>query len=123
MRNNARKYIVTLAAGLALAPLGLAQTAAKTASGSFDPHDLSGVWAKARGFSIVMNNPPPMTPAGKDMFDSYKPSYGPRSVPPALGNDPTGNCDPLGMPRNLFLEVSIYKTQFLPTPGRVIQFF
>jgi hypothetical protein len=32
-------------------------------------------------------------------------------------------CDPLGMPRNIFLEVSIYPMELVQTPNRVIQFF
>src|SRR5436190_20088741 len=32
-------------------------------------------------------------------------------------------CDPLGMPRNLFLEVSIYPMEIVQTPKRVLQFF
>ena len=46
-----------------------------------------------------MGNPvPPMTPAGKAVFDTYKPSSGPRAVVPALGNDPMGRCDPWVIP-------------------------
>src|SRR5437016_11462035 len=53
-----------------------------------DPHDLTGVW---RGNAQSLSKePPPMTVWGKEQFDAHKPSYGPRGVPPALGNDPTG---------------------------------
>ena len=48
---------------------------------------------------------PPMTAWGQKMFDANKPSeinsWQSRRVVPALGNDPLGNCDPLGYPRNL----------------------
>src|SRR5262245_9835976 len=71
-----------------------------------DPKDLSGVWAKTWRTLSLNDAPPPFTPRGKQLFDANKPSYGPRAVPPALGNDPTGNCDPLGLVRNLLLEVS-----------------
>ncbi len=95
---------------------------------SFDPKDLSGVWTKGRGgsFAVVMTDPPPppMTAAGKAKFDAAKPLYGPRAVVGAYGNDPVMTCDPLGMPRNLFLEVSVYDMQFAQgIPGRVMQFF
>ena len=43
--------------------------------------------------------------------------------PAGLGNDPVMTCDPLGMPRNLFLEVSIYPMEIVQTPKRVFQFF
>jgi hypothetical protein len=32
-------------------------------------------------------------------------------------------CDPLGIPRNLFLEVSIYPMEIVQTPKRTFQFF
>ena len=60
-----------------------------------DPHDLSGIWARRGGALSLSNDPPPFTPEGKERFDANKPSYGPRAIPPALGNDPMGNCDPL----------------------------
>ena len=92
---------------------------------AFDPHDLSGVWKKAQRFgALSLSAKPPMfTPLGQKLFDANKPSYGPRAVPPALGNDPTGNCDPLGLVRNIFLEVGIYRMEFVPTKDRVFQFF
>jgi hypothetical protein len=88
-----------------------------------DPRDLSGVWARQRGVLTMSSEAPPMTAWGKAKFDAAKPVYGPRSVPGGLGNDPVMTCDPLGMPRNLFLEVSIYPMELVQTPRRVIQFF
>ena len=64
-----------------------------------------------------------MTPWGKARFDAAKPVYGPRAVPRGLGNVPMSTCDPLGMPRNIFLEVSFYPMELVQTPNRVIQFF
>jgi hypothetical protein len=109
---------VILAAVLGFSSVTLAQTA-------FDPHDLSGVWTKTRGTYLGMSNtPPPFTPEGQAKFNETRPSYGPRAVPAAKGNDPSmGTCDPPGMPRSLFLEVSIYNMEMVPAPGRVIQFF
>jgi hypothetical protein len=86
-----------------------------------DPHDLSGVWRRQGGFLTMSNQTPPMTPWGKAKFDAAKPVYGPRAVPG--GNDPMSTCDPIGMPRNLFLEVSIYPYELVQTPDRVLQFF
>jgi hypothetical protein len=38
-------------------------------------------------------------------------------VPPAVGNDPVGNCDPLGLVRNLVLElVAVYPMEIVQTP-------
>jgi hypothetical protein len=97
----------------------------KAAEGSkvpkFDPHDLSGIW-RSEGSGVPQPKdpriadahptplmggapPPPMTPWAKEIFDSRKPSvaeyWQSRRAPPALGNEPVGNCDPLGYPRNL----------------------
>jgi hypothetical protein len=69
-----------------------------------------------------MGNPvPPMTPAGKAVFDSYKPSSGPRGVLPALGNDPMGRCDPLGYPRNMYVNNRAF--EFIQTPRKILQAF
>ena len=70
-----------------------------------DPHDLTGIW---RGNAQSLSKEPPgITAWGKQQFDAHKPSYGPRAVPPALGNDPTGKCDPLGYPRILFFRQTL----------------
>ena len=87
---------------------------------TFDKHDLSGVWYGRT--SILMGNPvPAMTAAGKAVFDSYKPSSGPRGVPPALGNDPMGRCDPLGYPRNMYVNGRAF--EFIQTPRKILQSF
>src|SRR5712691_7989799 len=88
-----------------------------------DPHDLSGIWLRRGGFLSMSNTPPPFTLEGKRRFDANKPSYGPRAIPPALGNDPMGNCDPLGVPRLLLLENSPGDFEFIQIPGRVLQIF
>ena len=88
-----------------------------------DARDVSGVWRRQRGFLGMSNQTPPMTAWGQAKFDAAKPVYGPRAVAGGLGNDPVMTCDPLGMPRNLFLEVSIYPMELVQTPRRVFQFF
>ena len=133
MRHRIIRLIIALTGVLACSPVIRAQNAPRAAKAkaaeAFDPRDLSGVWMKPKqksepgGTPVVMTVPPPMTPLGLQKFNANKPSYGPRAVPPALGNDPMGNCDPLGMPRELFMEVSVYNMQIVPTPQRVFQFF
>jgi hypothetical protein len=87
---------------------------------TYDKHDLSGVWYGR--VSILMGNPvPEMTPAGKAAFDMNKPSSGPRGVPPALGNDPMGRCDPLGYPRNMYVNNRAF--EFVQTSRKIIQSF
>ncbi len=88
-----------------------------------DPRDLSGIWVRRGGVFSMSNTPPPFTPEGKKRFDANKPSYGPRAIPPALGNDPMGNCDPLGIPRLLLLENNPGDFEFIQVPGKVLQIF
>src|SRR5579864_1920221 len=86
-----------------------------------DPHDLTGIWNLGFGQDLSLTTePPPMTPEGQKKFDANKPSYGRelgsadaaahpdehigrrRAVPPGVGNDPIGECNPLGWPRLFF---------------------
>lgn len=129
--------ILTLIAALALSGVALGQTEqqrrggasanAATPNTSYDPNDLSGVWQLAsRTLTLTAGpdgggDPPPMTPWGKAKFDSYKPGYGPRAVPPALGNDPMGICDPLGLPVLLFHSEG--PVRFFQIPGGMLQLF
>ena len=99
MRALSAIAIATLTAGLTAATPGHAQAPAP-----HDPRDLSGVWTRTSPLLTLSQTPPPFTPLGKKLFDANKPSYGPGAVPPAVGNDPMGNCDPLGLVRNLLLE-------------------
>ena len=100
---------------------------------TFDPHDLSGKWARTsgnQGFGNVPESgrgnvpPAPFTPAGKAAYDKNYPGYGPRANA-TLRNDPMGNCDPLGIPRNLNAEVvsSHNWWEIVQLPDRMIQFF
>src|SRR5437773_9536400 len=86
-----------------------------------DPHDLSGVWTKTWRTLTLSEDVPPMTSWGKAQFDSNKPSYGPRAVPPALGNDPTGNCVPLGLVRNLVLGVCVYTMEIVQVKKSILK--
>ena len=123
------------------APL-VAITAASTlvvcgqAAPGFDPHDLSGHWNRSSRFQTFSNvwsgqgptqgtEEAPFTETGKARFEKNKPGYGLRAVPPAIGNDPMGTCDPLGIPRLLNTEViSPHQTmEIVQVPGRTIQLF
>jgi hypothetical protein len=115
-----------------------AQKEAATASKSkltYDPHDLSGIWRGAAPAgdrerldalpdSLMGGTPPPpMTAWGQALFDARKPSQPiaskSRRVPPALGNDPLGHCDPLGYPRSL----GRGPVEFVQTPEKILQIF
>jgi hypothetical protein len=124
--------ILTVLCVLALTPLLIGQGPGKgkgkaaqppPPSIPHDPHDLNGVWRRVGNVLTMSSETPPMTAWGKARFDAAKPVYGPRAVAGGLGNDPMSTCDPLGMPRNIFLEVSIYPMEFVQTPNRLYQFF
>jgi len=95
----------------------------------YDPHDLTGIWSRtgnrpggAPVITLMGAAPaPPMTAWGLEQFNANKPSQHEaeesRKVPPALGNDPLGNCDPLGYPRNLGV------FEFVQTPTKMLQIF
>lgn len=133
-----RPMAVWLGAGLCAALIGHLPLATAQAQGKgkakgkgeapyvsvpHDPHELSGVWRRAGGVLTMSAETPPMTEWGKAKFDATRPVYGPRAVPGGYSNDPMSSCDPLGMPRNIFLEVSIYRFELVPAANRIYQFF
>jgi hypothetical protein len=87
----------------------------------FDPHDLSGVWLLKTPYAGISNQHPPFTEWGQSKYDANKPSYGPKAVPPAQGNDPIGTCDPTGFPRNMFSPSR--PVQFIQLPNQLLQIF
>src|SRR5207237_2106152 len=114
-------FMLVFSASVALAQRGQRGPAAPAVSVPHDPRDLNGVWTRTNRILTMSNETPPLTAWGKAKFDAAKPVYGPRAVPG--GNDPMSTCDPIGMPRNLFLEVSIYPYELVQTKDRVLQFF
>lgn len=88
----------------------------------FDPRDLSGVWVSSGGprRSVTGEEPASMTPEGQAKYDSQLPSYGPRAIPPALGNDPAWECNPEGVTRML---LSIRPFEFVESSDKLIQLF
>jgi hypothetical protein len=131
MRNSCIGSIVALLVVPVIFSIGFAWPAQRSgaakakAAAPADPHDLSGVWHQPMGRRdpTMSNERPPLTPWGQAKFDATKPGYGPRAIPPALGNDPLGNCDPPGMPRLIFLEDFPNDVEIVQIPGRVMQFF
>jgi hypothetical protein len=86
-----------------------------------DPHDLQGVWlGGGSGVRAVSNDFPPMTAWGKAKYDANKPSFGPKAVHPALGNDPLGDTNPPGLVRALVYDRPI---EIIQLPDRVLQLF
>ena len=129
MRNGMMSLVLAVVVAAAIPSSSIAQRGQRgagtanvaTPAPPHDPRDLSGVWTRTSRVLTMSAETPPMTAWGKEKFDATRPVYGPRAVPG--GNDPMSNCDPLGIPRNLFLEVSIYPMEILQTPKRTLQFF
>jgi len=104
---------------------GAVNTKTANSNEPFDPHDLSGYWDRSGGGDRGMGpkpgqGVPEMTPLGKKLFEASKPSYGPRSVPPAVGNDIVGSCNPQGMPRLIFFPRPV---EFIQLPGKLVQIY
>src|SRR5438128_3560767 len=99
------------------------ESASATAALPFNPHDLSGIWLGRNRVLALSEQAPPRTEWGEAKFNSYKPSYGPRAIPPALGNDPQGNCDPLGIPRLLIFANNPWDFEIIQLPDRMLQIF
>jgi len=86
------------------------------------------------------NDVPPMTKEGEELLESHKTGYGRplgsalaaahpeehigrrRAVPPAVGNDPTADCAPAGLTRNI-LSTYFSPFEFVPAKDRVIHHF
>ena len=116
----------------------------------FNPKELAGIWTPNgagfggggrcrdcgdRGYSFEF---PEFTPEGQRAFDKNIPSYGRakdsadaaahpeehigrrRAQPPAIGNDPYGQCNPQGMPRAILYPDPV---EFIVLPDRIYQHF
>jgi hypothetical protein len=88
----------------------------KTPSAPAPRHDLSGIWAPARGpgagiqpNGVASGGPlysQPYTPLGLKTMEAHKPLYGQRAVfPSTLSDDPRAECNPLGFPRADFYQI------------------
>lgn len=108
----------------------------------FDPRDFSGNWERDTPIVTYSNVPgssrsplnvqlpdggpvvdAPFTEAGRALYEANKPGYGHRAK--MERNDPIGRCLPMGMPRNLNVEIIEPNDTFeiMQTPDRIIQFF
>ena len=97
------------------------QAAAKATPPAYTPHDLSGLWWGARNSPLMGNPLPSLTAWGKAQYETHHPSRGPRAVVPALTDDPMAHCDPLGYPRNLYIDTRSY--EFIQLPNKIVQIF
>lgn len=79
--------------------------------------DISGVWMGVA--APVVNDPPPLTPAGEAAWKSHKPFWGPASVGVSQSNDPFTHCDPIGFPRELLFEMR--GTKFVQLPKETLK--
>jgi hypothetical protein len=115
-----------------------ASTAATALRGQdeLDAGDFAGHWDRisalesfgntpggTRGVELAQSAQAPFTAEGRTRFDANKPGYGPRRQ--MERNDPLGRCEPMGLVRNLNVEIVAPHSTFeiVPTPGRILQFF
>ena len=96
-----------------------------TRPGYFERHSLNDKWLDIKDKSVPdqmksQTYPPPMTPWGKAKFEATRPSYGPRSVSPGLGNDEVSTCEPMGYPRDLW-EANLRPFEIIQTSDRILQ--
>ena len=100
---------------------------------TFDRRDLSGDWERTTPIVSFSNVPggggerpeeAPFTPAGKEAFAANKPGYGPRATVEGR-NDPLARCEPLGLVRNLNVEIIPPHSTFeiVQSATRMLQFF
>ena len=127
MRTRITSLIIVSVFVLAFSSVASAQT-------SFNGRDLTGVWNRTGGNYDVGGEVPPMTPEGEKRLLANRPSYGRalgsplngehigrvRAVPPAIGNDFVGNCNPSGIPRLLWY---VEPFEFITAHAKVAQFF
>ena len=125
-----------LAVSFALAAAAAAGVAGARAQEATDARDLSGHWDRISSLESFSNTPggtrgnalpgsreAPFTEEGRARFAANRPGYGPRRA--MERNDPLGRCEPLGLVRNLNVEIVAPHSTFeiVQTPGRILQFF
>ena len=135
MRNRVAMFIFAGVAVVAASSALRAQTAQKSggtkpteASAPAPSHDLTGVWnlraaPNQRRFlgSTYTQDPPEMTPWGKEKYMSFKPSNGPRTHSLKETDDPVlKQCLPPGTPR-IYLQP--FPFQMIQTPKAILMFF
>jgi hypothetical protein len=135
LRLRGRKFLaVRLACSLALLgaallspPIGFAQTKTQDTASPLS-HDLSGVWMQYRDGDVPgtpgMNGVnehyrPPLTPWGKEKFDSAQALQGAKAVAGKEDNSAL-RCEPSGPPQVLILP---NPWEIVQIPGRVFMFF
>ena len=119
-----------------VALIALLPMASALAQAPFDARDFSGHWDRSSPLESFANTPggtraneqpgareAPFTPAGWAAFEANKPGYGPRRA--MQRNDPMGRCEPLGLVRNLVVEIVAPHATFelVRTPNRILQLF
>ncbi len=135
MRRHPLGMALAFAMAMSFLPAVSAQTKppadASKVPGSFDAHDLSGVWFDDHPRLITVmqrywayeftSEEPPMTAWGRAQFSMAKPSFGPHAYPLTETNDPIYHtCVPIGFPRVFLYPLPM---QIIQAPGEVILLF
>jgi len=119
--------LALLGAALVCSPIGFAQTKTQDTASPLS-HDLSGVWMQYRDGDVPgtpgMNGVnehyrPPLTPWGKEKFDSAQALQGAKAVAGKEDNSAL-RCEPSGPPQVLILP---NPWEIVQIPGRVLMFF
>ena len=128
---------------LALIALLWPLTEAAAQDPAFDPRDFSGDWERETAVVTYSNVPgssrspvnlplpdqgpvaeAPFTELGRQIYLDNKPGYGPNARE-FERNDPMGRCEPMGIPRNLTVEIIEPHDTFeiVQLEDRIFQFF
>lgn len=136
MRSGPTPQCIAFVASLALSFAALADSGRPKAAapahpskpGSFNPHDLNGIWSMVVRKNIAISNDrPPLTAWGQAKLSKVRGSWpndalGIKRFPEKEWNDPLFRCDPAGYPRTLqqvFGEI----VRFVQTPDELLEFF
>lgn len=135
MRTCLRPSILAILLALALVPATLARNSAQPPSAKADDasrtKDLSGVWSASppKGASMAVllkyysqfgDGEPAMTPWAEALFQTAKPTFGPKSVLVGETNDPVYQCFPPGVPR---IYLHPFPVQIVQTPKETDMLF
>ncbi len=142
MRTAIFTCAVALTSAIILTTVAMIPVPAGADEPAFNPKDFSGDWDRISPIVTFGNVPgarrnpvnlplpdigptenAPFTDKGKAMYAASHPGYGPTKV--MQTNDPLGRCEPMGIPRNLNVEIIAPHSTFemVQLPDRIFQFF
>ena len=142
MRMIAFTHALAFAQSIVIFAVAMTFAPSAAAEPKFEAHDFSGDWDRTTPIVTFGNVPgarrspvnlplpdvgptenAPFTDIGKAMYGANHPGYGPSKV--MQSNDPLGRCEPMGLARNLNVEIIVPHATFemVQLPDRIFQFF